>query len=124
MFQRLPIALAQVKVGNTSDDLVNEIHKIIYSLHQVNEVTKKTFNNIMKSIEIRCKMDTIFIKSENRQTSDAHRLVLDHADKRDLKCRDKYVALSNLSACKTCKNVKSSNKKVNLKCLLQHEIII
>ena len=50
MFQRLPIALAQVKAGNTSDDLVNEIHKIIYSLHQVKEVTKRRFNNIMKSI--------------------------------------------------------------------------
>ena len=51
MFQRLPVALAQLKAGNTSDDLVNEIHKIIYSLHQVKEeVTKKRFNNIMKSI--------------------------------------------------------------------------
>ena len=38
------------------------------------------------------------MKSENWQTSDAHRLVLDHADKIDLKCGDKYVALSNLSA--------------------------
>ena len=64
------------------------------------------------------------MKSENWQTSDAHRLVLDHADKIDLKCGDKYVALSNLSACKACKNVKSSNKKTNLKCQLQHEIII
>ena len=38
------------------------------------------------------------MKSENRQISDAHRVVLDHADKIDLKCSDKYVALSNLSA--------------------------
>ena len=31
MLQRLPIALAQVKVGNTSESLLNEIHQIIYS---------------------------------------------------------------------------------------------
>ena len=30
--QRLPIALAQVKVGNTSQNLLNEIRQIIYSL--------------------------------------------------------------------------------------------
>ena len=32
MLQRLPIALAQVKAGNTSGNLLNEIRKIIYSL--------------------------------------------------------------------------------------------
>ena len=34
MFQRLPIVLAQVKADNTSEDLLNEIRQIIYSLHQ------------------------------------------------------------------------------------------
>ena len=33
MLQRLPIALAQVKAGNTSGNLRSEITKIIYSLH-------------------------------------------------------------------------------------------
>ena len=32
MLQRLPIALAQVKVGNTSENLLNKIRQIIYSL--------------------------------------------------------------------------------------------
>ena len=32
MFQRLPIALAQVKAGTTSENLLNEICQIIYSL--------------------------------------------------------------------------------------------
>ena len=32
MLQRLPIALAQVKAGNTSENLLNEILEIIYSL--------------------------------------------------------------------------------------------
>ena len=33
MLQRLPTALAQVKAGNTSENLLNEIRQIIYSLH-------------------------------------------------------------------------------------------
>ena len=34
MLQRLPISLAQVKAGNTSENLLDEIKKIIYSLYQ------------------------------------------------------------------------------------------
>ena len=34
MLQRLPIALAQVKAGNTSENLLNEIRQIIYSLYR------------------------------------------------------------------------------------------
>ena len=52
MFQRLPIALAQVKAGNTSENLLNEIRQIIYSLHREREVTKKVYNNIMNSIKL------------------------------------------------------------------------
>ena len=33
MLQRLPVALAQVKAGNTSENLLNEIRQIIYSLY-------------------------------------------------------------------------------------------
>ena len=33
MLQRLPIALAQVKAGNTSENLLNEIRQIIYFLY-------------------------------------------------------------------------------------------
>ena len=50
MLQRLPIALAQVKAGNNSKNLLNEITKIIYSLHQAKEITKKVYNNLMKSL--------------------------------------------------------------------------
>ena len=41
MLQRLPIALAQVKASNTSDNLLNGICQIIYSLYREKEVTKK-----------------------------------------------------------------------------------
>ena len=39
MLQRLPIALAQVKAGNNSENLLNEIRQIIYSLYQAKEIT-------------------------------------------------------------------------------------
>ena len=51
MLQRLPIALAQVKVGNNSESLLNEIRQIFYSLYQSKQITKKVYNNIIKSIQ-------------------------------------------------------------------------
>ena len=53
MIQRLPIALAQIKVGNNSESLLNEIRQILYSLYQSKQITKKVYNNIIKSIQIR-----------------------------------------------------------------------
>ena len=53
MFQRLPIALAQVKSGNNSESLLNEIRQIIYSLYHSKQITEKVYNNIIKSINIR-----------------------------------------------------------------------
>ena len=50
MLQRLPIALAQVKAGNNSENLLNEIRQIIYSLYQSKEITKKVYNNLIKSL--------------------------------------------------------------------------
>ena len=50
MLQRLPIALAQVKAGNNSESLLNEIRQIVYSLYQSKKITKKVYNNIIKSI--------------------------------------------------------------------------
>ena len=50
LLQRLPIALAQVKAGNNSENLLNEIRQIVYSLYQSKEITKKVYNNIIKSI--------------------------------------------------------------------------
>ena len=52
MLQRLPIALAQVNTGNTSENLLNEIRQIIYSLHWAKEITKNVYNNIMNSIKL------------------------------------------------------------------------
>ena len=52
MLQRLPIALAQVKAGNNSENLLNKIRKIVYSLYQYKKITKKVYNNIIKSIQL------------------------------------------------------------------------
>ena len=51
MLQRLPISLAQVKAGNNSESLLNEIRQIVYSLYQSKQITKKLYNNIIKSIQ-------------------------------------------------------------------------
>ena len=50
MLKRLPIALAQIKAGNNSESLLNEIRQIVYSLYRSKEITKKVYNNIIKSI--------------------------------------------------------------------------
>ena len=47
MFQRLPIALAQVKSGNNSESLLSKIRQIVYSLYQSKQITKKVYNEII-----------------------------------------------------------------------------
>ena len=49
MVQRLPIALAQIKTGNTSENLLNEIRQIIYFFDRVTEITRKVYNYIMNA---------------------------------------------------------------------------
>ena len=85
MLQRLPIALAQVKAGNNSEILLNEIRQIVYSLYQSKEITKKVYNNIIKSIKILYKMDAIFMNSENSRTFEYRVLILKLTDKLDLR---------------------------------------
>ena len=51
MLERLPIALAQVKAGNNSESLLNEIRQIVYSLYESKQITEKVYNHIMESIQ-------------------------------------------------------------------------
>ena len=46
-------------------------------------------------------MNTIFMNSKSSKTSDPHRLLLNLGDKIDLRRKDKYFALLNLSICYT-----------------------
>ena len=50
--QRLPIALALVKAGNTPEKLLNEVRQIIHSLYRAKEVTTKVYNYILISIKV------------------------------------------------------------------------
>ena len=62
-------------------------------------------------------MQCIFMNSENSKTSEPHRIILNltnKIDKIDLRRKDKYVALSNLSIYYIWKNVKESYKKKNI----------
>ena len=47
VFKRLQWALAQVKAGNTFEELLNETRQVIYSLYW-----EKVYNNIINSIKI------------------------------------------------------------------------
>ena len=52
MLQRLLITLAQVKAGNISENLPNEIRQIIYYLYQAKQITKKVSNKIINSVKL------------------------------------------------------------------------
>ena len=47
MLQRLPKAQAQVKVGDISENLRNEIRQIIYYLYRTKKITEKVYNNMI-----------------------------------------------------------------------------
>ena len=85
MLKRLPITLVQIKAGNNLESLLNEIRQIVYSLYQSKEITKNLYNNIIKSIKVQYKMDTISINSKNSRTSEYDVLVLKLTDKLDLR---------------------------------------
>ena len=50
MLNRLPILLAQIKAGNNSKSLKNELRQILYSLYRSKVLTKTVCNNLIKSI--------------------------------------------------------------------------
>ena len=52
MLERLPIVFAQVKAGNTSENLLNEIRQIVCSSYWAKEITEKVYNNIVNSIKV------------------------------------------------------------------------
>ena len=50
MLSRLPISLAQLKAGNNSEKLKNEIRQLLYSLYRSKNMTKQVYNNLVKYI--------------------------------------------------------------------------
>ena len=53
MLSRLPITLAQLKAGNNSKKLKNEIRQLLYSLYYSKNMTKQVYNNLIKHIYIK-----------------------------------------------------------------------
>ena len=50
MIFRLPILLAQLKAGNNSEKLKNEIRQLVYSLYRSKNLSKKIYNNLINTI--------------------------------------------------------------------------
>ena len=50
LLTRLPILIVQIKAGNNSYKLKNEIRQILHLLHQHNKITKTVYNNLIKSL--------------------------------------------------------------------------
>ena len=46
MLSRLPITLAQLKAGNNSEKLKNEIRQILYSLYRSKKLTKQLYRSV------------------------------------------------------------------------------
>ena len=52
MLQKLPIALAEVKVGNTFKNLLNKIYQVKHSLYWKREIIKKVYINKMNPVKM------------------------------------------------------------------------
>ena len=50
MITRLRILLAQLKAGNNSQKLKNEIRQIVYSLYRSKNMSKTIYNSLMNII--------------------------------------------------------------------------
>ena len=50
MLSRLPISLAQLKAGNNSEKLKNEIRQILYSLYRSKKLTKQLYKSLIDII--------------------------------------------------------------------------
>ena len=50
MLSRLPTSLAQLKAGNNSEKLKNEIRQLLYSLYCSKKLTKTLYNNLINTI--------------------------------------------------------------------------
>ena len=74
ILQSLLVVLAQVKAGNISENLSNEINQIAYSLYRVKKllisyITNNEFNKVIKQ------NDTIFMNCEYSKPCEPYRLI-------------------------------------------------
>ena len=50
MLSRLPISLAQLKTGNNSHKLKNEVRQLLYSLYRSKKVSKTIYKHLMNAV--------------------------------------------------------------------------
>ena len=50
MLSRLPISLAQLKGGNNSEKVKNEIRQLLYSLYKSKKLTKQLYKSLVDII--------------------------------------------------------------------------
>ena len=50
MLSRVTISLAQLKAGNTSEKLKNEIRQLLYSLYRSKKLSKTIYKHLMNTI--------------------------------------------------------------------------
>ena len=60
-------------------------------------------------------MKMVFINTENSQTNEPHKFILNLSQRLDLRSSDKHVPLQNLSIYYTWKNIRKQYKNNNLK---------
>ena len=53
ILSRLPISLVQLKAGNNSEKLKNEIRQLLFSLYRSKSMTKQVYNNLIKLVWIK-----------------------------------------------------------------------
>ena len=92
--------LVQLKSGNNSEKLKNEIRKLLYSLHRSKKLTRTIYNKLINTIKKQK-------HSENSKTNEPHRFRLILADKLNLKDPNENMILAHLSTYYTWKTIKS-----------------
>ena len=75
MLSRLPISLAQLKAGNNSEKLENEIRQLLYSLYRSKTLTKNIYKSLVDiSIKLCLNME-IFMNTENSITNESNKFI-------------------------------------------------
>ena len=95
-----------LKIGDISEDLINEIQQMFCSLYLLKDNSKNLYNDI-----VNYRIDKIFKGLKKRKKSDPHRLILNLDGKRDIKRNNKYVKLSNIIIYDTWKSIEDFMKK-------------
>ena len=88
MLIRLPITVAQLRAGNNSQKLKNEIRQLLYFLHR----SENNLSSLQQS-----QQSHIFMNTENGKTDKSHIFRLKLTCKVDLKNTNKNTALANSS---------------------------